>query len=98
MTIFGWSLPPGCHTLPGEEPEGPCDVCGQDVDYCICPECSECGSVGDITCYIDHGLRRSEEQKFLREITDRQLEAELKSYWKNEEALDRLMTEEPPYC
>jgi hypothetical protein len=20
-SIFGWSLPPGCHTLPGEEPE-----------------------------------------------------------------------------
>ena len=27
MGIFGWSLPPGCHTLPGEEPEAPQPRC-----------------------------------------------------------------------
>lgn len=33
--IFGWSLPPGCSTLPGEEPEEPialrCKYCGRYV-------------------------------------------------------------------
>lgn len=31
MSKFGWSLPPGCGKLPGEEPETP--------DYFACPQC-----------------------------------------------------------
>jgi hypothetical protein len=27
MSMFGWSLPPGVSTLPGEEPEEPIDLC-----------------------------------------------------------------------
>lgn len=42
--------------------EGLCAVCGNDVDYCICPECPECGSVGDPACYDHHLLTRSAEQ------------------------------------
>lgn len=33
MSKFGWSLPAGCNTLPGEEPESPialkCPKCGR---------------------------------------------------------------------
>ena len=32
------------------------------LDDCICPECEECGSIGDPLCYREHGLRLSEEQ------------------------------------
>jgi hypothetical protein len=62
MGIFGWSLPPGCSTLPGEEQDGPCDVCGKELDDCICPECGECGDIGNPTCYVEHGLFKSQEQ------------------------------------
>lgn len=53
MANFGWSLPPGCGTLPGEEPTPPCDVCGGDVDggTCICPECPVCHEAGNPDCY-----------------------------------------------
>jgi len=45
MVEFGWSLPAGCTTLPGEEPEAPdhicCPDCGQRLDYCT-PTFTEC--------------------------------------------------------
>jgi len=51
MSVFGWSLPPGCHTLPGEELQY-CEICGEDENNCICPECSVCGEAwGDPQCY-----------------------------------------------
>jgi len=83
-SIFGWSYPPGCHRLPWDE-DYPCEVCAQDVDDCICPECPECGCQGDPSCYLEHGLRRSEEQKFLNEIAKRQWEDDARAeheYWK----------------
>lgn len=36
MGIFGWSLPPGCSTLPGEEPEPVqprCGCCGAFLSW-----------------------------------------------------------------
>lgn len=75
MGIFGWDYPPGAANdpnAPWNQIEGPCDICAQDVDSCICPECPFCGGYGDPACYLDHGLRRSEEQKFLKEIAERQ--------------------------
>jgi hypothetical protein len=62
MGIFGWSLPPGCGTLPGEEPDPPCAACGKWIDDCICPECPVCGCQGDPQCYEAHGMVRSAEQ------------------------------------
>lgn len=58
MGIFGWSYPPGCNSVPGDEPEGPCEVCGQDIDNCICPVCPMCGVYGDPHCYqeVDLGI------------------------------------------
>lgn len=61
MGKFGWSLPPGCGTLPGEE-EYPCEVCGKFPEDCICPECPVCSTQGDPKCYIEHGLVLSAEQ------------------------------------
>lgn len=61
MSAFGWSLPPGCGTLPGEE-DSFCAVCGLNEDECICPECPECGHVGDPECYIQHGMEISPAQ------------------------------------
>lgn len=55
MSKFGWSLPPGCGRLPGEEPTPPCSLCGKDVESddpikgCQCPECPECGEHGCLT-------------------------------------------------
>jgi len=60
--LFGWSLPPGCSTLPDEEDEGPCDVCKKAVDDCICAECPTCEAQGDPKCYHEHGLRLTREQ------------------------------------
>jgi len=46
MGIFGWSYPPGCSSVPGDEPDPPCALCGEDPDVCKCPECPECGEIG----------------------------------------------------
>lgn len=67
MSKFGWSLPPGCGTLPGEE-EYPCEVCGHGTNSCVCPECPVCGVAGCPDCYLDewrggHGLKLTHEQK-----------------------------------
>lgn len=63
--MFGWSYPPGAENdpnAPWNQEEPPCEVCGKDVDDCICPECKTCGEVGALRCYKDHGMRRSAEQ------------------------------------
>ena len=49
---LGWTMPAGCSGPPDEE--GPCEVCGQSVDHCICPECPKCGAAGDPRCYEDY--------------------------------------------
>ena len=91
MSIFGWSLPPGVTTLPGEEP-CICEICCQDVDAdeCICPECPECGSQGDPKCYEEHGLVRTEEQIRLHDETTALWEEENRAeneYWEEYERL-----------
>ncbi len=83
-SIFGWDYPPGCNSVPGDEMEGPCNVCGGFVDSpgpypCICPECPECGGYGDPYCYVWHSLRRTEEQKFQHEIMEREIEAAIRA-------------------
>lgn len=60
MEIFGWSYPPGCNSVPGDEPVF-CEVCGL-VDDCICPECPICREQGNSACYDEHGLVRSPAQ------------------------------------
>jgi hypothetical protein len=78
MSLFGWSLPPGCHTLPGEE-EYPCEVCnGFPESDCICPECPECGGYGDPDCYKNHGLVKTPEQ--IQQFTEREKEWEEEEY------------------
>jgi len=65
MGIFGWSLPPGCtqaHIDAAYGTEQPCDVCGYDVDDCVCPECPTCGTQGAPECYVTHGMVRSQAQ------------------------------------
>jgi len=73
--IFGWSYPPGCSGPPDCDDQ-PCDVCGESMEDCFCPECPECGTVGDPYCYINHGLKRTEEQKFSLECANRWWELE----------------------
>lgn len=53
-SIFGWSLPPGCSRLPGEEPEEPCAICHYPVDECTCPNCRVCGEQGNPNCINTH--------------------------------------------
>jgi hypothetical protein len=63
--MFGWDLPPGCTQRQIDEAAGvgcSCDVCGNAVEDCICPECPECGCLGDPGCYEAHGLVRSQDQ------------------------------------
>ncbi|MEW4569291.1 hypothetical protein AB1L88_15610 [Tautonia sp. JC769] len=93
MANFGWSYPAGCRSTPYDEPAGPCDVCGQDVDSdaCICPECPECGGCGDSRCYVPGkcGLVRSPEQL--------QARADAEAAWKAEADAERLAFElDPP--
>jgi hypothetical protein len=88
MGIFGWSLPPGCSTLPVEEPDGPCDVCGKEIDDCICPECPECGDIGNPACYIEHGMVKTQEQIASLAEAEARWEAANKAdaeYWDNYE-------------
>lgn len=79
MGIFGWSLPPGCGTLPGEEPEGPCDLCGRPIDDCECSECPTCGEGGCVK-HLPENVLLGEFQRIvhihdalLREIDSRSL-------------------------
>lgn len=55
MSKFGWSYPPGAANDPNapynQNDDGPCEVCGQSYDDCICPECTTCGQIGDPACY-----------------------------------------------
>lgn len=45
MGIFGWSLPPGCGTLPGEEPLPPsCEDCSEER-FEKCPRTDKCQDV-----------------------------------------------------
>jgi hypothetical protein len=74
--IFGWSYPPGCSGTPWDDPDPPCEVCGEDPYYCICPECPVCNDVGNRLCYINHGLHRSELQKFYLECNKRDWKAD----------------------
>lgn len=70
MGIFGWDLPPGCHKLPYDD-DYLCEVCGLDVNKCICPECTICGEVGNKDCYDKHGLVRTSEQiESLKKLND----------------------------
>lgn len=77
---------------PGNDPF--CEVCGmdQEAEECICPECPNCGSIGDPSCYdpkakFPCGLVRSEEQiKSLKDAMDA-AEAEAKAeaeYWEKQ--------------
>lgn len=91
MGLFGWDLPPGCTAsmLPGNQPVGPCEVCGLDPESvgdvgCICPECLVCGGVGSPECYENHGLTRSPEQIENRARVDAEVKAEVEAenaYW-----------------
>lgn len=47
MGIFGWSYPPGCSSVPGDEPCPPCALCGKDPEGdgdkgCSCDPCPAC--------------------------------------------------------
>lgn len=77
----GFNMPPGVSTrdIPGNDAPEDCDVCGLDVDSCLCPECKVCGGVGDPACYTDHGLTRTPEQIFNRAQTDAEIENEARS-------------------
>lgn len=57
--IFGWSLPPGCGRLPGEEPEPPsCDDCPEER-FDECPGIGKCQEVyldSNPACCIEHRI------------------------------------------
>jgi hypothetical protein len=52
VSVFGWSYPPGCSSVPGDAPEGPmdCPVCVDGVELAG-DDCLQCGNV---TCTV-HG-------------------------------------------
>ena len=73
-SVFGWSYPPGAANDPNAPwnlDEGPCAVCGKSVDDCICPECSTCKAMGDLTCYVpgpsNHRMKLTKEQAVARQ-------------------------------
>jgi len=73
-----------------EQEEGPCQCCGRPVDDCICPECEQCGGVGDPKCYEEHGLVLSEQQLQGQRDTARAIE---KARAEEMELLDELERE-----
>lgn len=46
---FGWDYPPGCSSVPGDEP-AVCSIC-MKVDDCDCAECPICEEQGNPDCY-----------------------------------------------
>lgn len=74
MPNFGWDYPPGCSGTPYDEPDY-CQICAQDVDNCICPECPVCGQAGDPDCYPHHGMIRSEAQEQAASLAKEQHQA-----------------------
>jgi hypothetical protein len=54
--IFGWSYPPGCSSVPGDEPDGPldCPICADEVELSEeCPTCKQdmlCPKHGCVAC------------------------------------------------
>lgn len=48
MGIFGWSYPPGVSRVPGDEPDPPCQLCGNDAYDCKCAPCATCETPGCI--------------------------------------------------
>lgn len=59
--IFGWSYPPGCSSVPGDE-DVYCEMCGRNIDECVCDECPICSQFGDRKCYSNHGMVITTEQ------------------------------------
>ena len=56
-SVFGWSLPPGCGTLPGEESQPPCCEECQDEEYGQCPGQDKCQKVyleSHPACCLNH--------------------------------------------
>jgi len=60
----------GCLMYNRIEEEIYCQVCCLEESECVCPECW-CGQVGNSWCYVEHGMRLDEVQKFWREAYDR---------------------------
>lgn len=69
MGIFGWDYPPGCNSVPGDEP-CICEICGLTDDACVCPECPECGEAGNPECYHKHGMVLTESQKAVANLSE----------------------------
>lgn len=72
---MSWNLPPGCSNYSIEENAGAfdiCDVCGLQVDSCICPECPHFKCHGNIECYRMRHLELSKEQISSREKVARE--------------------------
>lgn len=54
MGKFGWWYPPGAANDPNapyNQEDPPCEVCGNEINECFCPECPTCGCYGDPACY-----------------------------------------------
>ena len=81
MRIFGWDYPLGCSSTPYDEDDPPCEVCGEFIEDCICPECPECGEIGRPKCYLEHGLLRTEAQKFFMECNQRQWQEDAEAFY-----------------
>lgn len=88
MSKFGYWYPPGAANDPNapyNQDDPPCDICGQEIENCICPECSVCGQIGERQCYGElpgaetHGLVRSGWQLALKEAAEADWEAEARA-------------------
>ncbi|MDP2194249.1 MAG: hypothetical protein Q8K36_06965 [Alphaproteobacteria bacterium] len=56
-SIFGWSLPPGCGTLPGEESQPPCCEECPEEKFKVCPgqdNCQEVYLISHPACCLNH--------------------------------------------
>ncbi len=96
MSIFGWSLPPGCSSRDIDAlyaSEEGCECCGNHIDDCICPTC-ECGECGNPACYQKHGLALSPTQRNLFWVQTIRLVEQGNDQKAHEEAFARFLAEE----
>ena len=40
---------------PAADADTCCQICGRDVEDCVCPECPACQVSGDPACILEHG-------------------------------------------
>lgn len=64
MLKSGFNMPPGCHSVPGDEPSY-CEFCGKADLACKCEPCPACEAVSDKRCFEHPSARITSSKEFM---------------------------------